>query len=68
MADALAHTFRSDPTLSFSPIVSTLLRLSNPIQQAGLSQLVGAIVLAGRCEALRGAAITIAIQPVARRT
>jgi hypothetical protein len=113
------------PEPGFPPIVSTLFRLSNPIQQAGLNQLVGAIGLAsiaslptlrelagmsggcqsvtlsrrispgqvqqfatdgqradlrssirsavsmaasGRREALRGAAITIAIQHVARRT
>ena len=44
MADALAHTpIRSDAQLS---AVSTLFRLSNPIQQAGWNQLVGAIGLA----------------------
>ena len=45
MAAALAHTVRTDQTPSFPPTVSTLFRLSNPIQQAGLNQLVGAIGL-----------------------
>jgi hypothetical protein len=44
MADALAHTFRSDQTPSFPEMVSSLFRQSNPDQRAGLlNQLIGAI-------------------------
>jgi hypothetical protein len=44
MADALAHTFRSDQTPSFPEMVSSLFRQSNPDQRAGLlNQLVAAI-------------------------
>jgi hypothetical protein len=44
LADALAHTFRSDQTPSFPEMASTLFRQSNPNQQAGLlNQLMGAI-------------------------
>src|SRR5215475_15084291 len=44
MADALAHTFRSDQTPSFPEMVSSLFRESNPDQRAGLlNQLIGAI-------------------------
>ena len=44
IADALAHTFRSDQTPSFPEMVSSLYRQSNPDQRAGLiNQLIGAI-------------------------
>jgi hypothetical protein len=44
MADALAHTFRSDQTPSFPEMVSNLFRQSNPDQRAGLlNHLLGAI-------------------------
>jgi hypothetical protein len=41
VADALAHTFRSDQTPSFPEMVSSLFQQSNPDQRAGLlSQLL----------------------------
>jgi hypothetical protein len=44
MADALAHTFRSDQTPSFPEMVSSLFRQSNLDQRVGLlNHLVGAI-------------------------
>jgi len=44
MADALAHAFRSDQTPSFSEMVGSLFRQSNPDQRAGLlSHLMQAI-------------------------
>jgi hypothetical protein len=44
IADALAHTFRSDQTPSFPEMVSNLFRGSSPNQQAGLlNQLIGSI-------------------------
>jgi hypothetical protein len=44
MADALAHTFRSDQTPSFPEMVSSLFRSSNPDQKAGLlSQLLASV-------------------------
>jgi hypothetical protein len=44
VADALAHTFRSDQTASFPEMVSSLFQGSSPNQQAGLlNQLIGAI-------------------------
>src|SRR5215475_6074081 len=44
MADALAHTFRSDQTPSFPEMVSSLFRESDPNQRAGLlNQIIGAI-------------------------
>jgi hypothetical protein len=44
MADALAHSFRSDQTPSFAEMVSVLFRSSNPEQRAGLlNQLAGAV-------------------------
>jgi hypothetical protein len=44
MADALAHTFRSDQTPSFPEMVSSLFRQSTPDQRAGLlNRLIGAI-------------------------
>ena len=44
VADALAHTFRSDQTPNFSEMVSSLYQESNPDQRAGLlNQLIGAI-------------------------
>jgi hypothetical protein len=43
LADALAHTFRSDRTPSFPEMVSSLFRQSNPDQRAGLlNQIMGA--------------------------
>jgi hypothetical protein len=43
MADALAHTFRSDQTPSFAEMVSSLFQQSSPEQRAGLlNRLVGA--------------------------
>jgi hypothetical protein len=44
MADALAHTFRSDQTPDFPQMVSDLFRQSTPEQRAGLlNQLVGVV-------------------------
>ena len=44
MADALAHTFRSEQTPSFPEMVSCLFRQSSPDQRAGLiNHLIGAI-------------------------
>jgi hypothetical protein len=44
LADALAHTFRSDQTPSFPDMVSSMFRQSNPNQQAGiLNQLLSAL-------------------------
>lgn len=44
LADALAHSFRSDQTPSFPEMVSSLFRESSPDQRAGLlNQMVGAV-------------------------